>query len=418
MIDTPRADPSVRAPRGAFGAGTAILERISGTVRRAVIVAVLGYPVGTALYLNFLSHDAASLPIDFVAFWSAASLAAEGEAVSAYDHAVLRVRQMLPEYAADAYFPWLYPGQFLLLLTPLGLLPFSAALGVFLAGSLSVYVLGLAKWRAASPGGAGAAWNLAIGAPAVLSVAFAGNVSLLWAGLFLFALRAIANGRVIAAGLFLALLTFKPQLGLMIPVALAAAGNWRMIAAAAGFTVLLLAITTAVFGTGHWTAFVGPAAHLARLTHDDPMLSSTLVTWYGLLLQVGAEVETALSIQAGWLLASAAAVAMAWRRSKPAGIDLQIATLAIATLTAAPRAHQYELLLATVAAYFLARAGVGQSVAGRLWLAVLWLLPVPGRLMIGIDPVLYAPPILGLSLCVCAWLALVRGVPERPFTSA
>ena len=57
-------------------------------------------------------------------------------------------------------------------------------------------------------------------------------------------------------------------------------------------------------------------------------------------------------------------------------------------------------------ALFLARAGIGHSPAGRAWLAALWLLPVPGWLIGGLEIAHYSAPALTLSVAACTLLAL------------
>ena len=93
-------------------------------------------------------------------------------------------------------------------------------------------------------------------------------------------------------------------------------------------------------------------------------------------------------------------------RHSGAAFDLKAATLCLATLISTPYAFQYELVLAVLAALFLARAGIGHSPTGRVWLAALWLLPVPGWLIGGLEIAQYAAPALTLSLALCARLAL------------
>ena len=87
-------------------------------------------------------------------------------------------------------------------------------------------------------------------------------------------------------------------------------------------------------------------------------------------------------------------------------MDLKIAVLFLATLISTPYAYQYELVLAVLGALFLARAGLGQTAAGRAWLTALWLLPVPGWLAAGFDIADYAAPVLTLSVAACTALSL------------
>ena len=70
------------------------------------------------------------------------------------------------------------------------------------------------------------------------------------------------GGHSLKAGRFLAgiaagLLTIKPHLGLLIPIAYLAAGCWRAMAAAALTAVVFAALSVLAFGAEPWAAFIG-----------------------------------------------------------------------------------------------------------------------------------------------------------------
>ena len=88
------------------------------------------------------------------------------------------------------------------------------------------------------------------------------------------------------------------------------------------------------------------------------------------------------------------------------GEDVKIAALCLATLVATPYAFGYELVLAIIAALFLARAGIGRTLAGRAWLAALWLLLVPAWFSGFLEVSHYVAPFATASLVYCAWIAL------------
>jgi len=66
---------------------------------------------------------------------------------------------------------------------------------------------------------------------------------------------AVLDRRPIVAGFLFGLLAYKPQFGLMIPLALAAGGHWRSFAAAAATIALLAVGAPAAFGPDVWRAF-------------------------------------------------------------------------------------------------------------------------------------------------------------------
>jgi hypothetical protein len=57
------------------------------------------------------------------------------------------------------------------------------------------------------------------------------------------------------AGVLIGLLAYKPQFGVLIPIALLAGGRWRTMGAAAATVAALAAVSFALLGSGIWHAF-------------------------------------------------------------------------------------------------------------------------------------------------------------------
>jgi hypothetical protein len=390
----------------AFGHATPLVRSVGRALFVTLILALAAYLAAIAWELNSGATGGAALHIDFVAFWAAAKLALAGEAVSAFDpQALVAAQSLAPDGAWGTYF-WHYPPGFHLLITPLGLLGFSAAFAVFSAVAIGLYILALSGWARPVPGGLG----LAVAAPPVAFVLVTGNASLLWVAALLSALSLLARKRPRGAGAMIALLTLKPQLGLLIPVALIAGRHWRALLWAAAVTAAIAAVTTAVFGVGYWAEFFRAMARATGRFEVHGANAVTMITWYAFARLFGAGHETALALQMLSLAAAAGAVGLLWSR-RGIAMDLKIAALCLATLISTPYAYQYELVLAVAGALFLARAGLGHSPAGRAWLAALWLLPVPGWLIGGLEIAHYAAPALSLSAAACTVLALRRPDP-------
>src|SRR6202043_3793016 len=88
-----------------------------------------------------------------------------------------------------------------------------------------------------------AAWNFLIGQNGFLTA------SLLGASLLLL------ERRPVLAGVFIGCLTYKPQFGILLPLALAAANQWRAFVSTAVTALILTGASIAAFGTGPWIAF-------------------------------------------------------------------------------------------------------------------------------------------------------------------
>src|SRR6201999_3277435 len=76
------------------------------------------------------------LGYDFMAYWSTARLALAGNAASAFaGHTISAVQHAAVPFNADFWLPWHYPPTFLFVAVPLGLLPYAAALALFVSAT-------------------------------------------------------------------------------------------------------------------------------------------------------------------------------------------------------------------------------------------------------------------------------------------
>lgn len=352
---------------------------------------------------------------DFVAFWAAARLALAGEALAAFDPAALLAASNLAG-GGPTNLRWLYPPGFLALVMPFGALPFWAAWCVF--SLLSALALALAARVPAAPLPGG--WRFLVASPMLLMGALPiGQVSALWTAALIAALWAMRRGRPPMAGLWIALLTLKPQLGLLIPVALAAERRWRILGWATALTAALVLASTLAFGAAYWPHFLAALVEITRHFEDGGVPVRRVVSAYGFARQLGLGHDAALWAQAPVTAFLAGAVAWTWRRTA-VGADLKAALLCAAIPLATPYAFYYEMAITVAAAMFLFRDGFGRRPPGALWLFVVWLGPVPAVYMPCIAPVaLVGPPIAMVTVVIClvrAWRqqAAARAAAARP----
>jgi hypothetical protein len=306
-----------------------------------------------------------ALGTDYRVFWSAARLALQGDWLVPFDMAALAaVHDVNPE----EWMPWLYPPGYLMLIAPFGIPAFAPS---FLAFTL----LGLAliAW-AVRPfvGGSTVAWLAFVLAPAYLPTLLLGQNSLIWFAGFIAACAALRDGRYVLAGVFIGCLTLKPQLGVMLPIALAAAGLWRTILVAALVALLLAALPTLVTGLDYWPLF------LERLGEQgDKLLASIhrldlMVGALYLLVRMGVDPEQALILQGALVLVSAVSVFIVWRSDR-VELDVKIATLLAAMFLSAPYLWYYEAVIMALCGLFLVRGGIlDRRAPSILLLTVLW----------------------------------------------
>src|SRR6204780_2346110 len=177
-------------------------------------------------------------------------VAPDGHPPSAYDWPTHKiVEEAAVGHPFAGYFGWHYPPPFLFVAAGLAFLSFAAAYAVWVLGTFPIY---LAAIRAIIGDRSG--YLLAAAFPAILSNFIVGQNGFLTAGLFGGALF-LLDRRPLVAGVLIGLLSYKPHLGFLFPIALAAGGYWRTFAAATVTAALMAAASWLAFGTDTWLAF-------------------------------------------------------------------------------------------------------------------------------------------------------------------
>jgi hypothetical protein len=189
---------------------------------------------------------------DFFALWTCARFSLGRPAAQVYDLAELHRFQQ--QFAPTiGWMPFAYPPFFLLLLAPFGLAPIGLAWAAWTAIGGGAYLAAIfaGRWRSGALG-------FVVLAPASLISLVSGQSSLLCAGLIIGGTR-LMSARPLLAGALFGLSALKPQIGLLIPVALVAAKAWRCLGAAAAMIAALCAATTVAYGPSIWLAWTEAA---------------------------------------------------------------------------------------------------------------------------------------------------------------
>ena len=307
----------------------------------AAALLLLFLAIGTWLISGSLSSGWPYGFGDSFALWSWGRFVDDNVAASIYDPATLRSAQLALGMDPSLFIPFAYPPSFLLVVWPLGQLSGWIAYAALMAITLPLYLWATVgrDWR--SP-----AALFALIAPTTTIGIISGQSSFLASALLVGGLR-LAAGNPIVAGVLFGLLTYKPQLGLLVPVALIAARLWRTLAAAALTACGLVIVTTMLFGGAIWPVW---AAALASFSRHFPAASGKIVHWmptiFGALLQVGAAPATALLVQ--WAGTTAAA-ALVWALFRSGPQPLAGAGLLVAALLATPYAFIYDMPIVATA---------------------------------------------------------------------
>ncbi len=368
---------------------TAQRARTYAAILAAAMLAFVAGIIGLTALHTIADPAAKPLGLDFDAFWAAAHLAAACHPALAYDNRVIEATERAATTLPPGYLAFYYPPTFLLLLTSLGRLGYSAALAIFLATET---ILCLALLRRILP--QRWAWLPLLGFPGFLMNALSGQNAALSASCF--AAAAIwLETRPILAGAALGCLACKPQLAVCVPIALLAARRVRALAACAASAVSLAALSWLALGTATWHGFLANAGNARADIETIAIKWPKMQSVFGALRLAGFGNTPAYTAQS---LTSAAAIALlAWTASRRPGPRLEAAGMAAAALLFTPFLYDYDLaLLCVPLACLLALAQPnGWRPWEKLLLTALYLLPLVARasgLLLGvtIGPVLVA----------------------------
>ena len=296
------------------------------------------------------------IPTDFVNVWSAGRLVLDGHPELAYDWDIQKAVQVaVLGQSYEGNFAWHYPPPFLFVAAVLAHFPYPAAYAGWALVSFLPY---LAAMRAIV--GRWFGFLLAAAFPVVFTNTLVGQNGFLTASLIGGALVLLPR-RPVLSGICLGLLSYKPQYGLLFPLVLIAAAQWRVFFAAGVVAMLLAALSWFVFGTESWQAFV----------HWMPMFNKAFLVegrapWgkmqsiFALTRYFNGPESFAWMLQ--WIMSGAVAILLAllWR-SRNVQYPLKAAALAAGTLLVTPYLFLYDEMVLAIAVAFLVRIGLDEG---------------------------------------------------------
>jgi hypothetical protein len=295
--------------------------------------------------------DSRGVPVysDFIDPWLAGVQALHANTALLYNpDEFLKLQETLVG-PKDYFYPnWPYPPTFFFVLIPFAMLPYVYAFVAWdlitLIGCIAV-VHRIVRERAAIA--------LALASPFTAWTLFAGQNGFLWAAL-LGASLLLLERRPMLAGALIGCLTWKPQFGILLPLALAAAKEWRAFASAGMTAVFLAGASIAAFGIAAWEAFPRELASQAGEIFDRAGRENWgyIQTVYGLVRTLHGGAALAWTAQGVTTAGGATIVWLVWRST--ARYSLKAATLSAATLIATPYAYATDLAAIVIPAAFLA----------------------------------------------------------------
>lgn len=305
---------------------------------------------------------------DYRLFWAQGNLAAQGDPLGGYDANVINntpaVRHLRDTIDVR---PSFYPPHFVMLMQPLGYLDYPQAWHIYNWGSVLllafVTVFAFRREYYALPllGGFSGLW---------CALSFGQN-SIILTALYM-ALAAWGARHERLGGLLLSIASFKPHLGLLVPLMLLWRQHYRTFVWAVLGVAALVAATLALYGEAiwlrYWEVLQEPMNRLVDFRHVQ---GQYMISLYSILRTHQVPPVYALLVQVALALV---AVQMLWRICRRA-LDpmLPVAALVTATLLAIPHAYSYDMILLFIPVMVIVRRAQRY---GWHWADVEALLPV------------------------------------------
>jgi arabinofuranan 3-O-arabinosyltransferase len=386
---TPASAPTVVSTPGAIPPALFIMCFVLCLINASLLQS------GYVAHWWIFDESGLGIPTDFVNVWSAGRLVLDGHPALAYDWDIQKqVQVAVLGQSYEGNFAWHYPPPFLFVAAVLAHFPYAIAFAGWAAVSFVPYLAVMCAIVGRNFG-----LLLAAAFPVVFTNALVGQNGFLTASLVGGTLVLMPT-RPILSGICLGLLSYKPQYGLLFPLVLVAASQWKVFFTAGTVAVLMASLSWLAFGTESWQAFF----------HWMPMFSQAFLTegrapWgkmqsiFALVRFFGGTEQLGWMFQ--WIMSGAVAVLLAlmWR-SRSVSYPLKAASLAAGALLVTPYLFLYDLMVLAIAVAFLVRIGLDEGFA-RHELPALGL--VAALLMI--YPLLGAPTGFGATLVVTALIA-------------
>lgn len=343
-------------------------------------------------------------PTDFINVWSAGRLVLDGHPAWAYDWDIqkkIQIAVLGQDYPGN--FAWHYPPPFLFVAALLAKLPYAMAFIGWACISAVPYLI-VMRAIVGRPFGL----LLALAFPVVFTNVLVGQNGFLTAAL-IGGLLVMLPTRPILAGICLGLLSYKPQYGVLFPLVLIAAAQWRAFVSAGVTTVALVMVSWLAFGTASWQAFFKwmPMFSQAFLVEGRAPWGK-MQSLFALVRYFDGSETLAWTLH--WMLVAAVAVSLIWLWRSTARYEWKAAALAVGAVLATPYLFLYDVMVLVIAIAFIVRVGLSEGFLRHelpaLGLAIVMIM---GYQLLGAAPTGFAATLLVAALIVIRIRAVSRG---------
>jgi glycosyl transferase family 87 len=281
---------------------------------------------------------------DFAVYYIFARIGIDHGWGSLYDYAAMRQEWLA--LGSAFFYPPLYPPTLAWFVAPFAALPFAmgyALWNVLLAASL------LVTWRLTVPPSSRLVrlghLAFAVAIPAVAFGLLLGQVVIVVAAAVSMSWWLLRHNRPLAAGLVLSLIAIKPQLALMVPVALLLAGQSRAFLGWTAGSLVMLGAALATIGVGGletYAVLLAGSGHYLGAMMVYPQLTLPGLLGGGLAAAVAQGVVIAITL------------GLVWRR-RGSGLEFPFAAGVCASLLIASFLHPQDVAVLLPAAWLWLR---------------------------------------------------------------
>ena len=344
-----------------------------------LVIGSLAFAGWIALSDGLIDRNGKPIGTDFSNVYAAGTLTWQGKSADAYDPALQHAAEKATFGGREVpFYGWHYPPFFFAIAVLVAALPYALGLALWLAASFAAY---LATLRAILP--RTETLLIASAFPAVLVNIGHGQNGFLTAALLGGALH-LLDRRPWIAGVLIGVLAYKPQFGVLIPIAFVASQRWSTIAAAIATIAALIAISFATLGSGVWHAFFDSMNFTQVVVLEQGGTGwEKIQSAFSAARNWGATVHTAYAIQIALGIVLATTLAWLWRSD--AAFELKASALATASLLATPYVLDYDLVVLAIAIAYFVRHGLkcGFHDYEISLLAAAWIVPLISRGLAG-----------------------------------
>ena len=234
---------------------------------------------------------------------------------------------------------WSYPPHYMLVAAPFAFFNYYISLAIFTLISLFVY------WKFIINTFDDASYQAAFWlTPILVLFAICGQLSAIIAVLFVIIFN-LMDKRPVLAGLLIALLTVKPQVGLLFPLFLIITGRWKVFLAASIGTLLFIGSSIVIHGVQPWITFieVGAPAQSQVLINLPEITAGLMPTAFVNLYNAGMSFYAATIIHT--IVAICAIIIMIYACKRTNDEFLKYAIFITCTFLLTPYLMMYDILI-------------------------------------------------------------------------